>query len=167
MTEHEEWRPIPGYEGHYAVSSLGRVRSFKRSSPRILAPTRAGTKLQYLAVCLSMNGVVKSFEMQSLVALAFLGPRPKGQQVRHLDGNPKNNTVTNLRYGTPAENAADRKMHGRDANANKVTCPAGHPYDLANTYIATRKQGAFRLCRACNRAATQRYNQRKVSEVAS
>ena len=26
----EEWRPIPGYEGHYEVSNKGRVRSLTR-----------------------------------------------------------------------------------------------------------------------------------------
>lgn len=31
----EEWRPVPGYEGFYEVSSLGRVRSLDRSHPCI------------------------------------------------------------------------------------------------------------------------------------
>lgn len=44
--------------------------------------------------------------------LAHEGERPDGQQVRHLDGNPANNQLANLCYGTPRENQADRVRHG-------------------------------------------------------
>ena len=40
----------------------------------------------------------------------------------------------------------------------KTHCPQGHPYDEANTYI--HKHG-HRYCRACGRAATARYRQRR------
>ncbi|MFQ5572374.1 MAG: HNH endonuclease [Rhodothermales bacterium] len=39
-----------------------------------------------------------------LVAWAFLGPQPSLHSVRHLDGNPRNNHLTNLAYGMPWEN---------------------------------------------------------------
>lgn len=45
--------------------------------------------------------------VHQLVALTFLGPRPKGQEVRHLDGNPLNNRADNLAYGTRTENIYD------------------------------------------------------------
>ena len=35
----EEWRDIPGYEGWYQVSNLGRVRSMRRISPSIMSPS--------------------------------------------------------------------------------------------------------------------------------
>lgn len=48
-----------------------------------------------------------------LVAETFIGPRPTGLQVRHLDGNPGNNRRSNLIYGTAKENARDRERHRR------------------------------------------------------
>lgn len=47
-----------------------------------------------------------------LVARTFLGPRPPGMEVRHLDGDRANPALTNLAYGTPRENARDRIAHG-------------------------------------------------------
>jgi len=32
----EEWRPVPGYEGHYEVSDHGRIRSLKGGTVRYL-----------------------------------------------------------------------------------------------------------------------------------
>ena len=48
-----------------------------------------------------------------LLLLTFVGPPPfPGAQVRHLDGNPMNNALDNLAWGTAKENAADRDRHG-------------------------------------------------------
>ena len=47
-----------------------------------------------------------------LVLAAFVGPRPEGMVTRHLDGNPANNRLANVCYGTNAENAQDRIRHG-------------------------------------------------------
>jgi hypothetical protein len=48
-----------------------------------------------------------------LVLLAFIGPPPEGMECCHNDGNPANNRLDNLRWGTPKDNAADRIRHGR------------------------------------------------------
>jgi len=47
-----------------------------------------------------------------LVLEAFIGPCPWGMQCRHDDGNPANNFLMNLLWGTPRENQLDRKRHG-------------------------------------------------------
>lgn len=56
---------------------------------------------------------MNSVPVHRLVASAFLGPCPGGQEVRHLDGNPQNNAVTNLAYGTRTENILDVLRIGR------------------------------------------------------
>jgi hypothetical protein len=48
-----------------------------------------------------------------LVLLAFKGPCPKGMEARHLDGDPSNNKISNLRWGTPKKNMQDRDKHGK------------------------------------------------------
>lgn len=54
-----------------------------------------------------------------LVLEAFMGPCPEGMQCRHLDGNPANNHVSNLVWGTPQENQLDRKLHGTSMEGSK------------------------------------------------
>jgi hypothetical protein len=102
----EEWRQVPGYEGLYEVSDQGRVRR----AGRVLSP---GPHSQgYTRFNLCKDSVRRPFMGHQLVLLAFVGPRPEGQETRHLDGNPANNCLTNLCYGLPSDNGADRVAHG-------------------------------------------------------
>lgn len=115
----EEWKPVPGYEGHYEVSSEGRVRSLRRElysdrwagyrtiSERILKATPGGT-IGYLSVSLRLNRQRKTHAVHTLVAAAFLGPRPEGMDVMHADDDPQNNRLANLSYGTRSENNYQR-----------------------------------------------------------
>ena len=117
----EEWRDIPGYEGRYQASSLGRIRSVDRRVPcchgatrlmkgRVLKPA-ANKYNPHLFVVLG-HGEAGS-PVHRLVAASFLGPCPDGQEVRHLDGNAQNNRVDNLAYGTRTENILDVLRIGR------------------------------------------------------
>jgi hypothetical protein len=117
----EQWRDIPGFEGFYQASNLGRIRSVDRD-----VRTRGGghrrlkgqimrintTKSGYHRVTLRKEGTRKAFFIHKLVALTWLGPYPPGQQVRHGPNGHLNNSVENLCYGTPSENALDRIRDG-------------------------------------------------------
>lgn len=118
----ETWKPIPGWETYYEVSNQGRVRSCDRfvvgrHGPETFFKGRilrsGGGKRGHQSVSFTRSGAPrKSFWVHSLVALVFIGPRPPKMQVCHNDGNPKNNCVSNLRYGTQKENSADASKHG-------------------------------------------------------
>lgn len=110
----EEWRNVIGYEGVYAVSSFGRV---KRTMPgrstkpgKILKP-RTGTRGRK-HVALTFNSKAQSLEVHRLVAEAFLGPRPAGKQINHIDYKPLNNRADNLEYISPSENVRHAYRHG-------------------------------------------------------
>lgn len=107
----EIWKPIAGCAG-YEVSNLGRVRSLLKAV-KILRPGLASNG--YLTVALRGQ----SRTLHSLVAEAFLGPRPAGMHVRHLDGKKSNYAIENLAYGTPAENRADSDRHGVSPRGSK------------------------------------------------
>lgn len=146
----EEWRWIPGFEGSYQVSDHGRVRSFRnRRAPGRLISASRGTQRGYLMVNLTDETGPQRRYVHALVLAAFVGPRPPGMQIRHLDGLTTNAHLSNLAYGTARENAADLRRHGTQYNVNKTHCPSGHPYDEENTYIPPSRPG-WRYCRACN-----------------
>lgn len=116
----EEWKPVtifPGYEG-YEVSCLGRVRSWRPrnrvadipNEPRLIVPNYQSTG-GYAWITMYGEGVPKKVRIHDLVAHEFIGPRPDGKDILHLDDNPVNNVVYNLRYGTQRENAIDRSIN--------------------------------------------------------
>lgn len=113
----EEWRIIDGFPA-YAVSSLGDVKRIVESRsgnlPKQLRPwiSREG----YAIVTLFNGGKGKRMQVGRLVCRAFHGPAPTPEhQVAHNDGNPGNNTASNLRWATRAENMADCLIHGTRA----------------------------------------------------
>lgn len=78
------------------------------------------TKKGYSHVSLCHNGRKVTRSIHRLVCMAFHGmPIEPTLQVRHLDGNPSNNTPENLRWGTQVENWADREAHGRGIKGEK------------------------------------------------
>lgn len=106
----EEWRPVIGYEGLYEVSSMGRVRSYKYGKNKLVKPVEHGHG--YLAVFLYRDGVRTKRKLHRLVLESFVGSSPDGWVARHLNGNPSDNRLCNLAWGTSSENAQDRNFHG-------------------------------------------------------
>ena len=91
---------VAGYEGLYTIDTLGRVYSYK--SRRYLK----GGALAYghRVVCLYKNGKSKLHAVHRLVAEAFI-PNPDNLPiVHHIDENPQNNNVNNLKWCTQKEN---------------------------------------------------------------
>lgn len=150
----EEWRVVPDFP-EYAVSSFGRVVSYKRSEPRILRP--GSNEWGYLHVGLSNRAVRRTCKIHVLVARAFLGPRPEGLFIRHLDGDQRNNRADNLAYGTNSENQHDSVRHGTHHEARRTHCAKQHPWSSENTYLWRGK----RKCRACARVQDARKRERR------
>ena len=106
----EEWRDVPGYEGLYQVSNLGRVRSEKRSTTRgVILKGKINTH-GYVEVTLSKKNVRKTARVHRMVAIAFI-PNPEGKpQVNHRNGDRSDNRAENLEWCTASENM----VHARD-----------------------------------------------------
>lgn len=112
----ERWLPVPDWEGFYEVSDLGRIRSLR--THMILRPGPRN-KYGHMKVSMTRPGVHKYPSVGRVVALAFLGPPPPGQQVRHGPGGASDNRLVNLCYGTPQENAQDKVRDGTDSRGEK------------------------------------------------
>lgn len=109
----EAWRDIPGHEGRYQASSLGRVRSVK--SGRIL---RLGVTPQgYRKV--SLGAACRDQRVHRLVLAAFVGSPLPCEEACHSDGNRANNHLSNLRWDTRAGNHADKVKHGTTARGER------------------------------------------------
>lgn len=107
----EEWRPVKDFEGLYEVSSFGKVRSVVKS--KILKPFFGGTPgKMYPKVTLCNNGHQRDVKVHVLVLETFIGPRPPGYESRHLNGDRSDSSLTNLAWGTHAENNEDAMKHG-------------------------------------------------------
>lgn len=148
----ERWLPVPGYEGLYEISDLGRVRSLPRRSCRgqVLKPSLS--PLGYPRVHLNDRGRDRLRFIHLLVAESFIGPKPEGKQVRHLDGDSQNNRLSNLAYGTPSENVFDQVRHGTHTWASRTRCKWGHEFTPENTRVYREKHGGLgRDCRQCRR----------------
>jgi len=111
----ERWRQIRGFKA-YDVSDLGRVRSWKpveteASKKPKLMKTRKGID-GYIRVTLQNNQGKKVVRrVHLLVAHAFLGPS-RGRLVLHKDGKTYHPQLSNLEYGSYAENKDDKYIHG-------------------------------------------------------
>jgi hypothetical protein len=121
----EIWKDVPGWEGLYKACDDGRIASYPRTRHQ-----RMGGRMhirQYGGGVLSTRAMVGGYKrsqfydcgreeaviVHRVICLTFHGPAPSaGMHVRHLDGNPANNSANNLAWGTVAENAADRLRHG-------------------------------------------------------
>lgn len=184
----EEWRPVAGFPD-YEVSSLGRVASVKRGERQILRGGKTDTG--YRNVLLYRDGVRVGRRIHQLVAHAFLGPRPEGLQIRHLDGDQLNNEARNLLYGTQAENMADRRRHagrllivddkaearwlraqrragkGLDPLAPlpraRTHCRRGHLRSAENTYVYPN---GYQSCRPCKTAFESESRRRRAFRAA-
>jgi len=103
----EEWKPVFGFEEQYEVSNFGRVVSLKRYGQSIHRRSRqvfidyGG----YHRIAIWKNGRCYCKTVHGLVAEAFLGPRPPGYHVNHIDGDKNNNYLLNLEFVTAAQNS--------------------------------------------------------------
>lgn len=131
-SEPEEWRPVVGFPA-YEVSNLGRLRRVVGSATSSAGPrAERGTKGGYINACLS-DGSGRKYQrgVHALVCEAFIGPRQKGIHVNHIDGNKKNNRLTNLEYVTPAEN----NRHANRTGLNPVECEDNPAAKLTNEQV--------------------------------
>ncbi len=176
----EVWRPAVRWEGYYEVSDQGRVRSldrlvsartalgkeysyFKRG--RVLRGGLATEKL-YPQVRLMADGRHEFAYVHRLVLESFTGPPPEGAECCHLDDDPQNNHLSNLRWDTHRNNAFDITRNGNSHHANKTHCKYGHEFSAENTYTPPNARTAIRHCRTCRKQDDRlRYLRRKQSKT--
>lgn len=122
----EEWRPVEFCPTRYEISNFGKIRSLRHVTGAydLLRTVPKELKLRelpsgHLYVSLYNNGLIGNYLIHRLVAHHFLGRSNNEMQCAHLDGNPKNNLFTNLKWCSCKENMSHKKIHGTSCVGEK------------------------------------------------
>lgn len=119
----EQWNDIPGYEGLYEASTLGKIRTkegkatytkkhgVRHWESRVLKGRGENLTPGY-RVSLWKNGEAKDWLTARLIAITFIGVPESGMTVNHKDGNRHNNSLGNLEWLTRADNIRHGFEHG-------------------------------------------------------
>lgn len=102
----EIWKKVPGHE-QYQVSNMGNVLGARGKPIKPYDRKNNG----YLSAWISG----KNFTIHSLVMLAFIGHRPNGNVINHINGIPWDNRLENLEYCTQSHNRKQDFIHGRQS----------------------------------------------------
>lgn len=117
----------------YVVDADGNVNSighdWRGYGSRMIVHTKNDDG--YPSVRLSIKGQRKHISVHRLVALFHLPERPSSRhEVRHIDGDRNNCKATNLAWGTPLDNASDRRLHGRTVRGDRHHKSKLTPHDV-------------------------------------
>jgi hypothetical protein len=128
------WKPIATFETLYEASDTGQIRSLDRIvrytrrdgrcverkyAGKILQPGLNSRGYEIVTLCDTENRH-HTRPVHRLVLETFVRPKHPGEECRHLDGNIRNNALTNLCWGTSAENMADKIAHGTWVRGSRV-----------------------------------------------
>lgn len=128
----EVWKDVKDYEGLYQVSNQGRVKTLEKTiyyrgqnrtsvSKEKVLKTRVN-RWGYESVNLTKEYKMKTFQVHTLVARAYLGDKVK-RYVNHIDGYKLNNVPANLEYVEAKENvkhAFETGLRVRGDNARRL-----------------------------------------------
>jgi len=141
----DEWHDIPDFPG-YQITRQGCVRNTAQRQG-----VRRGQDLKhhidehgYRWVHLVAGGRQYRARLHRLLLRTFVGPpATKQTHTRHLDGNPANNELSNLAWGTPKENAADTISHGRWPRTYRGRFSEAEVQEIRATYRSGANMSQF------------------------
>lgn len=112
----ETWAPIDGYEGRYEISDAGHVRRQTfvdhRGVVHKARVMRVSYGSGYATFYGSLNGKRFGILVHRAIAIAFI-PNPHAlPHINHIDGNKRNNSITNLEWVTQQQNVLHAKRTG-------------------------------------------------------
>ena len=125
--DYEFFLPVENNENYY-ISNHGNIKNNKTN--RILKP--GNNTFGYKRISLSKNGKYKTFKIHRLVGKTFLENPENKPSIDHIDNNPTNNNVKNLRWATQKDNCANTNKYKTNTSGFKGVSF----YKKANKYAA-------------------------------
>ena len=163
----EQWKPLVGTDGGYIVSDMGRVQRVSRIGTPTKPLNPVLDRKGYHVYRVRMQGRVRRVKGHRVVLDAFVGPRPDLFGL-HTNDIPGDNRLSNLRWGTRLDNAADWKANGRRhvEVPERTHCLRGHILNDENSRdMITRHGNICRTCRVCKRIARKLLAQKRAKEA--
>ncbi len=130
-----EWVCVPGWDG-FTVTRTGRIRG---PSGRALSPMKNPGGHLYV----TRGKASHKLYVHRAVLLAFIGPPPAGMETRHLNGDPTDNRLGNLAWGTRFDQRADDRRNGVDRTHARV--------------LTMKQAAAIRRSKATSRVAAEQH----------
>lgn len=129
----EIWKNIPGYKNKYQISNLGRVKSKNKNGKEKYL--RFGTNgVGYYNVQLMGDDNKKhNCYVHKLVIENFIGKRPEGYQIDHINAVRNDNRLCNLMFVTPKQNSNNKNTIQNKINKMKSI----NQYDLNGNLVYT------------------------------
>lgn len=167
----EIWKDVPGYEGIYQVSDLGRVKSLLRKkwngtsyhyiNEKIL--NTSCSTFKYDIVRMYKDKKVNTRTIHSLVAEVFLNHLSRGNKIviDHINNNPKDNRLVNLQVVTQRFNCKKNQSIYSSQYKGVHWCKTSNKWV---SRIEINRKGIFLGRFNCELAAHQAY-QNKLKEI--
>ena len=121
IAEPYDVRPVSGYPG-YSVTTRGEV--FGKRSDTTAGLTQEEGRQGHCRVTMHREGSPRSGERElvhRLVLTSFVRPPRPGEQACHRNGDPTDNRLSNLYWGTQSDNWRDRRSHGNGRSYHKLS----------------------------------------------
>lgn len=142
----ETWRTIKDYP-NYQVSNMGNVKGKKGNALRPFDRGKNGPKPQrgYLTVhlCSTDTKGYDNHSVHSLVMKYFVGPRPLGMVINHINGIRWDNRLDNLEYCTQSYNRKQDFIHGRQSLRGEKNTQAKLKEEQVLQIVELYKTGAY------------------------
>lgn len=146
----EEWKDIIDYE-NYSISNYGNVKNNKTNKILKNSIDRYG----YYKINLSKNNKGKHFKIHRLVAIHFIDNPDNKKCVDHIDNNPLNNHINNLRWATYQENNRNSKKKSNCSSIYKGVSKRNNKWE---TKIGINKKRIHLGYFDTQEEAAQKYN---------
>ncbi len=114
--EMENWKSVVGFEDLYEVSNRGNVRSLKCG--RVKSMKKVKNSKGYEKLCLVKDKKKYTVSVHRLVGDAFLMPIEGKTTIDHIDQNPSNNNLTNLRWADMTDQGINRGQYSNTGHKN-------------------------------------------------
>ena len=129
----ENWKSVVGFEGLYEVSDRGNVRSLKCG--RVRPMKKCKDKKKYERLCLMKDKVKYTLAVHRLVGSAFLVPVEGKTTIDHIDQNPSNNNLGNLRWADQTDQCINRGQYSNTGEKNiSQSIISGHYHVVIRRY---------------------------------
>ena len=159
-----EFRKIKSLNYLYEINENGtifrNVKSKKQSKIKLdMHHSNTGYYVTFVHLGGRKNSIIKRVMIHSVVAECWLGDKPKGYEIDHIDRNSHNNDYRNLRYVTKNEQMKNRDHSNisKTGSENLANARRERMKPVKITNKITGESKTFESYASCSRYLAKKY----------